>query len=1151
MQKYPTKDELDKKRPVDHKYFLSCDKDVDKGNKYFMAFDSPTTLIKFLEEKEPKESHFYEIIYDMYNHPVFVFFDLDRELKDDSPADLVIKESYDEYLVKLYDTFVTVFERFLNDIYPNLGGKSIGYQVSYTPKPNKVSLHFKIDIRCTNMAVLKEFAYKFNDYVTSNAYTSPIERDFFSFFSMNAKNQNVEKRLIDLGVYTSFRSLRTLYSSKLKSNNSINSYSRPFGRSSRKIIDHLVLCSMHPSDYLTQFPLLTPDSVKEHIPIIQDPSKKNILSHLPVRVAPIKSSDEIISRPTSYPASELDHVRRLIISHPDIHKLFNNDKLEIAEPIAIFPTIWTFRVINSASCTCPYANRCHHSNHLNFRYDGGFVYIYCFNEECQKTMKSQGRFHFPLSTDPLTFVKFAERNARHTMHCADSLIEWNEVYDSETMQSYPLKPLVCIKAGMGVGKTKLLTTEFIGQFASAPDTKCLFITYQILLSKKYLSALQQYGFINYLDCQGPIHDNKVIVCLDSLARVMTSNFDCVFIDEALSVLLHFNSQHMKNVSKICSDFDLITYQAKHIYLLDACVDNTLIYNFVKYLSVSKGVKPYWIKNTHIRPSNRKCTAYVNNSKSSERCLQTEAIEKVCSLIQAGKKVVVSSSTKTFTNSVELIIKERFGSTIKYIVYNSDSDKNEIAQHAENIHEVWSQLDLIIYSPTIGAGLSFELPHFDVLVSFFSNSTHTASVDFCLQQLFRVRQLNTGEMYLYINDVSLNGSRGISLETNPIEHSEIDKWLDKNVRTIQSYFPSSLPEVYLDRVSSSLKFETEKLSYKILTGIISTKNKSLCFFVDILLKTLQTDYNIDCKKHQYESTEDIIEQSIKLYEKIKKMKESNAIPFDPSTCIIRRTQYDHLTSLEQKQQKLSPLETLQKWIFHVVKDLWDIPSISMVDEDFFKNYIGQYNQANLKKAYERLYQASRTNDFLLYSIDHNKTVYNRKMNDIRRSSEEYNIELFKTKISCYYNRLIEGQCILNALNITPLSFTSSSEVLIESIVLEEKIKAYLSTITDDKFKAILNMFEMKKESYETRKHTMECAKKLNSLLKQVLKVCFNMEVGTKSRGILHPQLKTYNNPTRFISIASFNTLKTIYNPGRFTAKTPARLPLSFTDEECDE
>jgi hypothetical protein len=65
---------------------------------------------------------------------------------------------------------------------------------------------------------------------------------------------------------------------------------------------------------------------------------------------------------------------------------------------------------------------------------------------------------------------------------------------------------------------------------------------------------------------------------------------------------------------------------------------------------------------------------------------------------------------------------------------------------------WVKHDLLIYSPSISAGVSFELPHFDSLVASPRQLPHDSQrVDKALQQLFRVRNLTTGDMRLFVHD----------------------------------------------------------------------------------------------------------------------------------------------------------------------------------------------------------------------------------------------------------------------------------------------------------------------------------------------------------------------------------------------------------------
>lgn len=46
---------------------------------------------------------------------------------------------------------------------------------------------------------------------------------------------------------------------------------------------------------------------------------------------------------------------------------------------------------------------------------------------------------------------------------------------------------------------------------------------------------------------------------------------------------------------------------------------------------------------------------------------------------------------------------------------------------------WKKYRILIYSPSVSAGVSFEERHFHVLVGLFSNSMgYTPNVDLCLQ-----------------------------------------------------------------------------------------------------------------------------------------------------------------------------------------------------------------------------------------------------------------------------------------------------------------------------------------------------------------------------------------------------------------------------------
>ncbi len=335
-----------------------------------------------------------------------------------------------------------------------------------------------------------------------------------------------------------------------------------------------------------------------------------------------------------------------------------------------------------------------------------------------------------------------------SMHSLEALA-WDESYELEArMRDYPQESLVCVRAGMGAGKTQALK-----RLAATFDAsiKALFVTHSRALATKLHSEFKQFGFVHYehvVDVD--IVDAKVVVCLDSLARVTTSSFSFVFLDEAVSLFLHLNSSLMGNKTGIVMSFlELAIIQAKHVYFLDACLDHTFGVSVVDFFAAQKGVSPYWIRNTYVRPTNRRVKFDVvpmagSNAVSKDSQL-TRATNKVLCLLREDKNVVVCSSSKAFTVRLKnFVVSARPGT--RMIVYNSDTRES-----LENVAEYWKTCQLLIYSPTITAGVSFEDPHFDCLVAFVSNSHFAPTVDTTLQQLMRVRQLRDGDMHLYVHE----------------------------------------------------------------------------------------------------------------------------------------------------------------------------------------------------------------------------------------------------------------------------------------------------------------------------------------------------------------------------------------------------------------
>jgi len=414
-------------------------------------------------------------------------------------------------------------------------------------------------------------------------------------------------------------------------------------------------------------------------------------------------------------------------------------------------------------------------------------------------------------------------DALHTdsMHPQQDNIRWDEDYDSPGMRAYPLLPVVCVRGNMGVGKTRQLLAMVRDRCSS--DSKALVVTFSRALAAKLHSEFAPLGFVDYLAQRGPVTAPKVVVCLDSLWRVTTREFDFVFVDEAVSVFLHLNSPLMTHSVENTALLQQAVIDSQHAYFLDACLDTTFVKQIVEYFSEAKGTgRPHWIRNRYVRPTNRvvRCHVRYGNVFASAG-LQKLAMARVLSLLRSGKRVVVCSSTKKFTIALQDNVRDNRPGT-SMAVYNGDTGGIDLA----DVDRTWSAVDLLVYSPSITAGVSFEAPHFDSLVAYFANSAYTPGVDIALQQLFRVRSLGCGDMSLYVADACPD-------EALPSTDAQVERMLQDDAVDVSKL------------IAGGVDPKADRLSHLVVKGIVTMRNRSASNYTAILLRTLREDYGIRC------------------------------------------------------------------------------------------------------------------------------------------------------------------------------------------------------------------------------------------------------------------------------------------------------------------
>lgn len=303
------------------------------------------------------------------------------------------------------------------------------------------------------------------------------------------------------------------------------------------------------------------------------------------------------------------------------------------------------------------------------------------------------------------------------------------VYDSTTMYEYELEPTLVVKAQMKVGKTKQLKQHIDTHF----NNNCIirFVTFRQTFSS-YINSLFN-DFKSYSDIKGTITDEykKVIIQVESLHRLQIGNIDLLILDEVESVLSQLSSGLHKHFVASIATFVWLLTNAKYVICIDANVSNRT-YNI---LTRFRKQSIFFHHNTYNKASDDKY--YITSNK-------TIWLNKLHDYLKLGKKIVIPTNSLSMAKTcAESIIKTMPHLNVK--LFSSELKTSDKKMYFNNVEKHWSLLDVLIYTPTCSAGISYELDTFDVIFGCFSNLS--CDVETCRQMINRVRNIKSKEYYI--------------------------------------------------------------------------------------------------------------------------------------------------------------------------------------------------------------------------------------------------------------------------------------------------------------------------------------------------------------------------------------------------------------------
>lgn len=323
----------------------------------------------------------------------------------------------------------------------------------------------------------------------------------------------------------------------------------------------------------------------------------------------------------------------------------------------------------------------------------------------------------------------------------DALVENNNIF---------------VSSPMGTGKSYTCKEIFNAEnkYGEKIYPSILYLSCKRAFASAMCAEYKDYGFVNYMDIdyKPSIKNEERIICSVESITHCRHSYDLVIIDESESICDNLTGDMFrKNRPRegICHITDIIQ-NSKKIMVMDAFLSTRSI-NMIKEIkqNVIDAEKTIYIKNEYLPPK-----------RTYKECDKKRFVDNIKKCLDDGKRVAVVCGSSRLAEE----IKKR--NSAKHIKHYSAKNPLEIGT---NVDEEWSECDLLIYTPTITAGISYDNKEkpFDVL---FVYSVNKGSCHFrdTAQASRRIREFNDNCVYLCLND----NFKGFNYDCMPITKEDV-------------------------------------------------------------------------------------------------------------------------------------------------------------------------------------------------------------------------------------------------------------------------------------------------------------------------------------------------------------------------------------------
>lgn len=385
------------------------------------------------------------------------------------------------------------------------------------------------------------------------------------------------------------------------------------------------------------------------------------------------------------------------------------------------------------------------------------IYARCFSDHCCHQSINLGHLY----DDPEHHLAMAVRiemryleaskpdaDGQMTMHDSLRRNDSSKKFD-HTLERWLKRDfhVLNLKSPMDTGKTTLIEGLLRRSFEGK---SVLMVTYRRTLSQSLASRFGDLGFVSYMDVNPEVLSDRqayprVICQMDSLPYLSSFDgelpvYDLIILDEVESLLCHFSaSTFTRPIMKSKMLLEMLRHASRGVITMDA------LWGVATWQFLNKGGLTQQLIHNVYKPPTR--TFLFTNNEADWTASIIEDLTK-------GRNVVVCSLSIIHLDRLRVaVVESEVLAEDEMLIYTSMSDSS-MTDTLNNVQQAWS-VRLLMYSPSIEAGVDYNLPHFHKMYCYIC--LHSTSPHGLYQMTGRVRQLES-------LDIRCCAASGVSLRT---------------------------------------------------------------------------------------------------------------------------------------------------------------------------------------------------------------------------------------------------------------------------------------------------------------------------------------------------------------------------------------------------